>query len=340
MKPRERIEAVLAGGGVDQVPLYPPYQAYWALEMYGVDVPSSIRDPEIGAEIQIKVAERFGFDAIEASGDCFMPYVEAMGAEVNQPDVGPGSTQAPILNELADLDKLEVPDIRSDYRTQAHIAATEYLIDRVGNERYIQMTVIAPMTLAGELRGVEAIMMDTILEPEFVNDCLRLCTDVLIMYMEEMTKTGVDAVSVCDPTASGSLISRECFEEFALPFIIEQDRAVKKGGAIDVLHICGDTTDRLDTIYSSGAEIFSMDWQVDIKDAFDRVEHNMTLLGNVRPPHALFAGTPEMCLEESLSCIDKAANYRFMLGAGCDIPPGSPEENVMQMKRAVEMRRI
>jgi MtaA/CmuA family methyltransferase len=309
------------------------------LELYGVDVPLSIRKPETGADVQIKVAERFGFDGIEASGDCFMPFVEAMGAKVDQPDVGPGSTQAPILIEHADLDRLEMPDIRQDVRTRSHMAAAEHLVDKVGSERYVQMSVIAPLTLAGELRGVETLMLDTILEPQFVRDTLRLCTDVLTMYMEEMTRTGVDAISVCDPTASGSLISKEDFESLVLPCLIEQDRAVKKGGAIDILHICGDTSDRLDSIRSTGAEVFSMDWQVNIKDAFEKVGQGMVLLGNVRPPHTLFAGTPEACLDEALACIDDAASGRFILGAGCDIPPGSPEENVMQLRKAVERRR-
>ncbi|HOB37557.1 MAG TPA: uroporphyrinogen decarboxylase family protein [Methanomassiliicoccaceae archaeon] len=339
MRPRERIEAVLEGRGVDQVPLYPPYQGYWALALYGMDVPTSLRDPEAGAEVQMKAAERFGFDGIEASGDCFMPYVEALGATVDQPDVGPGSTQAPIVLETADLDRLEMPDIGEDVRTQANLRAARHLVDRVGRERFIHMSVIAPLTLAGELRGVEALMLDTILEPDFVRDLLRFCTDDLCMYMEELTKTGVDAISVCDPTASGSLISKDDFEHLVLPHIIEQDRAVRKGGAIDILHICGDTSDRLDIIRSSGAEVFSMDWQVNIKDAFEKVGQGMVLLGNVRPPHTLFAGTPEACLEEALACIDDAASGRFILGAGCDIPPGSPEENVMQLRKAVEMRR-
>ena len=173
---------------MDQVPLYPPYQGYWALALYGMDVPTSLRDPEAGAEVQMKAAERFGFDGIEASGDCFMPYVEALGATVDQPDVGPGSTQAPIVLETADLDRLEMPDIGEDVRTQANLRAARHLVDRVGRERFIHMSVIAPLTLAGELRGVEADARHHS-EPDFVRHLLRFYGR-FCMYMEELTKTG------------------------------------------------------------------------------------------------------------------------------------------------------
>jgi uroporphyrinogen-III decarboxylase len=90
---------------------------------------------------------------------------------------------------------------------------------------------------------------------------------------------------------------------------------------------------------TANAEIFSIDYQVDLKVAFEKVGRAQAILGNVRPPHALFAGTPQMVLDESLACIDKSKGYRFFLGAGCDIPPGSPEENVMMMSKAIKMRR-
>ena len=82
---------------------------------------------------------------------------------------------------------------------------------------------------------------------------------------------------------------------------------------------------KLALYYSRNAEIFSIDYQVDLAVAFEKVGRAQAILGSVRPPHALFAGTPEMVLEESLACIDKGKGYRFFLGAGCDIPPGSPE---------------
>jgi len=339
MKSRDRILAVLEGSGVDQVPLYPPFQGYWALGIANLPVPLTIRKPKLGAEAQIKAAERFGFDGIEASGDCFMPPVEALGCEVKQPDIGSGSTTFPIIIEHGDLDKLEIPDIRLDHRTMSHTIATEYLMEKVGKEKFIQMSTIGPFTLVGELRGVETFMLDTLMDEEFVYEMLRFTTDVVKMYIEYMGGLGVEGISPCDPTASGSLISREDFERFCLPTLKECDKVIKKSGAKDILHICGDTSNRLDLVMSAKADIFSIDYQVDLKVAFEKVGRAQAILGNVRPPHALFSGTPEMVLEESLACIDKSKGYRFFLGAGCDIPPGSPEENVMMMSKAVKMRK-
>ena len=337
MKPRDRIISTLKGEGADQVPLYPPYQGYWALNAAQMPVPLSMKKPKLAANIQIKMAEKFGFDGIEVSGDCFMPPVEALGCEVKQPDVGPGSTVAPIINERGDLDKLEIPDIRLDHRMMSEAVEAEYLVRKISKERFLHISFIGPFTLVGELRGVETLMLDTLTEPDFVFDMLKFASEVVDGYLEFMGPLGVDGVSQCDPTASGSLISPEYCNKFVLPYIKKGDRIIKKHGMIDIFHVCGDTSDRLEAIADVGAEIFSMDYQVDMGEACRRIGNRQALLGNVRPPHALFAGTPEMVLEESLACIEKAKGYRFFLGAGCDVPPGSPEENVMQMSRAIQI---
>jgi MtaA/CmuA family methyltransferase len=329
--------ASIRGEGVDQVPLHPPFQGFWALGIADISVPVSLKRPKLGAGAQIKAAERFGFDGMETTGDFLMPPVEALGCEVKQPDVGAGSTWTPVINEPGDLDKLEVPDIRLDHRMMSHTVATEYILKKVGKERFVDFSTIAPFTLVGDIRGVETIMLDTLTDPDFVVRMLKFGNEVMKVYVDYMMKLGVDGVTLCDPTASGSLISPADFNEYSKPYIKECAKVIKNNDGIFILHICGDTSDRLDEILETRPDAFSIDYQVDLAVAKKAFGKKSSLLGNVKPAHTLFSGTADACLKECLDCIRKGGETRYLLGAGCDIAPGTPEENVMQMSRAVQM---
>ncbi len=337
MRPRERVMATIKGEGVDQVPLNPPFQGFWALGIANISVPLSLKKPKLGAEAQIKAAERFGFDGLETTGDFLMPPVEALGCEVKQPDVGAGSTWTPIINEPGDLDKLEVPDMRLDHRMMSHTIATEYVIEKVGKERFVEFSTIAPFTLVGDIRGVETVMLDTLTDPDFVVRMLKFGNEVMKSYVEYMMKLGVDGITLCDPTASGSLISPGDFLKYSKPYIRDCAKVIKKHDGVFILHICGDTSDRLDSILDTNPDVFSIDYQVDLAVAKKAFGNKSTLLGNVKPAHTLYSGTADATLKECLDCIKKGGDTRYILGAGCDIAPGSPEENVMQMSHAVHM---
>ena len=72
-----------------------------------------------------------------------------------------------------------------------------------------------------------------------------------------------------------------------------------------------------------------------MKVASDAVGKRQALLGNVKPAHTLFSGTPAAVIEESKQCIQKTKGRGFILGAGCDIAPGTPIENVEVWKTVV-----
>jgi uroporphyrinogen decarboxylase len=329
--------ATIEGEGVDQVPLNPPFQGFWALGIANISVPLSLKKPRLGAEAQIKAAEKFGFDGLETTGDFLMPPVEALGCEVKQPDVGAGSTWTPIIIEPGDLDKLEVPDLRLDHRLMSHTIATEYVLEKEGKNKFVQFSTIAPFTLVGDIRGVEAVMLDTLTDPKFVVEMLRFGNEVMKAYVEYMIKLGVDGITLCDPTASGSLISPGDFEKYSKPYIEDCAKVIKKHDGVFILHICGDTSDRLDNILDTNPDVFSIDYQVDLSIAKKAFGNKSTLLGNVKPAHTLYSGTADTTLKECLDCIKKGSDSRYILGAGCDIAPGTPEENVMQMSKAVQM---
>lgn len=324
---KELVQAAIRREEVDRVPVAPPFQGYWALGLAGIKVKESIDNPVRAARAQIQVAGTCGFDAVETMWDWLAP-VEAIGCEVRVPEYGTIPTWSPIVEDHSSLDKLRIPNPDEDYRLKAALKTTELLVGELGREKYLTMEIEAPFTLAGELRGVEKLMMDTILDPDLAREIVNFSTETVIVYLEEMVRTDADAIILCDPTASGSLISSEDFQRFSQPYLRECGRRIKDAGKDFIVHICGDTGDRLERVADTGADVFSIDYQLDIAKAMEGIGSRLAILGNVKPAQTLFSGTPEDVRRESLDCVQKGGRKGFILGAGCDIAVGTPLENM------------
>ncbi len=338
MNGRERMLAAINMEPTDQTPLAPPFQGYWALGVMGVKGPDSIRDPKMAAQAQIEIAKRCNFDGLETMWDWLSP-VEALGCEVKIPDLGAIPTWTNILSDDPDrLGALEVPDPSKDYRLQSSMRVTEIMHKALGAEKFLYNTLVCPFTLAGELRGVETMMLDSLLEPEFLPRLLRFSTEVIKEYCQYLTGFELDAVFICDPTASGSLISKEDYIRFSQPAQKECASVVRRGGKLTLLHMCGDTSDRLEYVMDVNSDIFSMDYQVPLQEARRQMAGKQAYLGNVKPAHTLYSGTPLAVVEESRQCIRDGGDVGFILGAGCDIAPDTPLDNVMVWNEVVKMK--
>ncbi len=101
-----------------------------------------------------------------------------------------------------------------------------------------------------------------------------------------------------------------------------------------LLHICNDTTRLLDRMVEIGADILSLDVQVDLAEAKRIVAGRAGISGNVATWN-LARLSPQEIYEESCRCIEKAAEGgRYTLGSSCEIPYETPEENIDAMVRA------
>jgi uroporphyrinogen decarboxylase len=165
-----------------------------------------------------------------------------------------------------------------------------------------------------------------------VHAVLEFAAEASFRYYEPFVSAGARLISVAEPTASGDLISRQHFEEFALPYLQKLMLRIKAAGGINLLHICGNITNRLDLIPSSGAEVLSVDYKVDLSRVKEVVGAELAFAGNVNPAGVLLSGTPDEVAAASRECIEKAGQESsFVLIPGCDLSPRVPIENVRAM---------
>ena len=124
------------------------------------------------------------------------------------------------------------------------------------------------------------------------------------------------------------------YRRFALPYEQRIFAAVHEMGALARLHICGNTTHLLNDMAQSGADIIDLDWMVDMAEAATKIGDRVALCGNFDPVAVMLHGTPEKVYQATLACLE-AAGPRGFSAAGCEIPDGTPHENLRAQTRAL-----
>ncbi|MEM3907607.1 MAG: uroporphyrinogen decarboxylase family protein [Nitrososphaerota archaeon] len=326
MSPRERVEAALSFEEVDFVPVLPPFQGFWAIGVYEQKISETFKYPMKGADAQIKILQKVPFDGLEVFWDWLTP-VEACGCKVQLPERGNPITIERLVKTPEDIERLDMPNLSKNLRTKNNFEMAHYLRKMLSKERYVYVTLTLPFTLAGELRGVEALMLDILKRPTNVHKLLNFTTKVLIEYAKLSSQIGIDAIFWCDPTASADLISPKHFKNFVVPYTKEILQKTRDLGMKAFLHICGNTSDRLEAILDLSPDLMSFDTKVDLSIAKTVLNKKVPIMGNVSTTDLLMKG-PLDIINASKECIKRAGKVGFMLGAGCDIPIDSPIENV------------
>jgi uroporphyrinogen decarboxylase len=214
--------------------------------------------------------------------------------------------------------------------------------ERIGDQYVVTMTAWGPFTNAARLFGEEAMMKASFKNPALVEKLLDFSTDLLIHLFEPVVNDGtLEVISLADPTASGDLISKKQFEKFALPYLKRFTDWAKSKNAHTLLHICGNTTDRLDLFPETGASCISVDHKTDIAKAKELLYGKMCFAGNVNPVDVMLQGSVDLVESTCKQIIETAGtDGAFALMPGCDIPPTVPYENIQKFIQMARERRL
>ena len=93
------------------------------------------------------------------------------------------------------------------------------------------------------------------------------------------------------------------------------------------LHICGNTRAHLGGMGRLGCAIVDLDSMVPLADARAQMGPDQVLLGNLNPVAVLRNGTPDAVTAAVAAC-HRTAGPRFIVGAGCEVPPDTPPANL------------
>jgi [methyl-Co(III) methanol-specific corrinoid protein]:coenzyme M methyltransferase len=201
------------------------------------------------------------------------------------------------------------------------LRALSLLKKRYGAEIAIVGKVFGPWTLGYHVFGVEEFLAATLLDPGAVKRAMRALIEVTVAFGRAQIDAGADALTLgdhwtrdlCSPGSYREFLAeihRELHERLACPLI---------------LHICGDTSDRLAFVRDTGIECFHYDSKVPAGAARQLAGERLALMGGTSNYAVVREGNEEAIardVAEKLRCgID-------VLGPECAVPLDAPCRNL------------
>ncbi|MDK2834030.1 MAG: [methyl-Co(III) methylamine-specific corrinoid protein]:coenzyme methyltransferase [Methanolobus sp.] len=325
--PKERLARALRGQPVDRMPAISVTQTGTVeqMEASGAFWPEANEDAQKMAALAEAGHTVVGFEAVR------VPFDITAEAEFFGCKIKPGTReQQPsvvghVVKDTADIEKLKGYDL-SQGRINVVCDAIKILTDKYGKELPIMGSMIGPFSLAQHMNGDDWFM--TIFTDEaFGLALMEFTTDFNIAYAKRMVENGADTMVIIDPTASAQLIGAEFYEKFVVPYHKKIVDAMRELNVATVLHICGDTTNGLALMESSGVDAISVDQNVDVATAVSKVD-KAVIVGNLDPVNVLWNQTPEVVKEASQKVLDAGV---ALLAPGCGIVSKTPTENLTAM---------
>ncbi|MGD8291500.1 MAG: uroporphyrinogen decarboxylase family protein [Desulfobacterales bacterium] len=217
-----RFENAMAGIP-DRVPVVSQIHEF-AMRQLGIPAKEFYTNPEILAAGTLEVQEKYGIDVPVLDYDVYNIEAEAIGQEVkysehDMPDV---DRTKPLICGRDDLNKIRTPDFGSDGRFPKVVEMNRIFRKLIGGSE-ITIRFCAPFSLAANIRGLEQLLMDIYMDPDFVRDMFdRIVEEVLAPWILHLKKVFPRVKSISGDDAYGSLpiVNPDIIREWIVPYVL------------------------------------------------------------------------------------------------------------------------
>ncbi|MBI4843860.1 MAG: uroporphyrinogen decarboxylase [Nitrospirae bacterium] len=329
-----------------------PYTPIWIMRQAGRYLPqyravrgkadflTMCRTPELAAEVTMQPIDILGVDAAILFSDILIP-CGAMGQGLEFHE-GRGPLLSPAIRSADTVKKLLVPDPEE---TMGFVMdAIRLLRKELAGRVPLIGFAGAPFTTATYMieGGTSKNFLNTkrmIFEsPALYAALMDKVTGTITEYLKAQISAGAQAVQIFDTW--GGIFSPSDFREYALSYvkrIIKDLRSWMKrerSEPVPIIYFVGETAGLLEEIKDAGADVYGVDWRINIDDAVRRLGGNAVVQGNLDP---LSMFLPKEKIEEKAADILKRASsakgHIFNLGHG--VVPETPPQNVIALVEMV-----
>ncbi|MGE5893264.1 MAG: uroporphyrinogen decarboxylase family protein [bacterium] len=334
LTPRETILKAFAMEKTERVPVTVFGGGMWAIKDYGTSFEELSNNVDKTVAMWAAEADKIRSDVVYVGSGFNNFHAAALGKDfgigIKYREIGAPDLTDHFVHSEEDIAKLRKEDVLKHPVIKNVMDATLRVKEKIGKKYLVTMTCWGPFTLAARFVGEESFMKSIFKKPAFVEKMVDFCADLLITLYGPLVNSGLEVLSIADPTASGDLINPKQMAKFAVPPLKKMSDWAKSKGVHTILHICGNTSDRLDLFPQTGCSTIFFDQKVDIAKARETLLGKMSFGGNVAPVHVLLNKTAAEVETACREIIEIAGrdNRGFVLVPGCDIPPTIPFENL------------
>lgn len=290
------------------------------------------KTPALAAEVTVTAAEKLRVDAAIIFADILL-VLEPMGADLEfAAGEGPiihnpvrNSNDVDAIRELEDTSALDFV-MQAIRQTRQSLPPTLPLIGFAG----------APFTLASYLIEGGSSRNYVFAKTLMYNDAgawhalMSRMSRAVVKYLNAQVDAGAQALQIFDSWVG--CLSVDDYREYVLPHMKSLIAGITEG--VPVIHFGTGTGALLESMREAGGDVIGVDWRVRLDEAWQRVGHDVGIMGNLDPV-ALFGTRAELerRAKEILRQADNRPGHIFNLGHG--VLPKTPVENVIALVEMV-----
>ncbi len=320
----ERTIAFLKGESVDRYPFHPILMR-WASDYAGIRYHDFCLDPHSKCEAMILCARKFDIDWVTVLSD---PWAEAsaFGIQVDYPDDSLPVDRGGHLPDAITASKIKHYNPLDNLRCNNRLKEIGEFRKEAG-DLFIVGWVEGPVAEYVDLRKASEASVDFYLEPDYVEKTMDIIVGSSLEFISLQIKAGAHCIGIGD--AFCSQIGPDLYNHFAFNRQKTMVEHIHNLGALAKLHICGNTEAILPSMIATGADIIDIDHLVPSMSEFvSMLGPYQVFSGKADPVTIIQNGTPGL-IKKTVKDDLVQANGRCIISAGCEITPGTAEENMI-----------
>ena len=338
MNSRELLNATLKMEHVDRVPtfLFDLSLGMDVLDIPTADVYGSGFDGELAGKCVLALQRCLGHDAVPGSYQSVD--IKAFGGETAYSERGvPYTTKTPFKNP-DDMHRYRGSDIADHMQGSIDSFRT---IRESGPDLGLMMNIPAPFSLGTMLRGLEPMLMDLVLEPDYTDDLIAFGKDVMHTSIESVIcEVDIDAVLMTASMDNPDLMGPDALKRFSYPGLKASEQFIHNHGIPIMFHPHGGFTSDpewekvLDDMIGIGTECFYYGEAIDSRKMRSHADGKCALCGGVDTFTTIYLGSEERIRNDVFEYLE-IHDSDFIFTASCSVDRGLPLDKMGMMMDAV-----
>ncbi len=193
---------------------------------------------------------------------------------------------------------------------------------------------------AWTLRGMENLLMDFFLYPDFVRELLRKITDYNLKQINKALSYDIDAVYFGDDWGQqrGLIMGYELWKEFILPELTRMYSQVRNAGKMVFIHSCGDVDELFPDLIAAGVNCFNpfQPEVMDVSSLISRYHRRLCFHGGLSIQKTLPFGTVKDVIRETESLLKFGKNGGLILAPSHAVESDTSIENILALITRVQ----